>query len=104
MNEAQTRIFLTSCDQAVTLTLAQLRVVVAHVTPVAQNLQEGSEHRGYLDTSLSHLHQLHSYLLDQLRRISEMSAQIGDKGEQETAFCLGEKAVPGTEDIGNKIH
>ncbi|EPS1224421.1 hypothetical protein QZN01_25475 [Burkholderia cenocepacia] len=85
MNDAETQIFLTACDHALTFTTAQIRMAVAYVTPVAQTLENGSENRGYLDSSLEHLHLLHGYLLDQLARLNAMSAEMGNKRDKATS-------------------
>lgn len=94
MNQAETQIFLTGCDHILTLTLAQLRIAVAHVTPVAQSLEEGSKNREYLDSGLGHLHQLHGYLLDQLSRLSALSAQMGNAVMAPGAGVSSEGANP----------
>jgi hypothetical protein len=73
MTEAETQILLTKCDHTLSTTLAQLRLIVAHVTPVANGLQEGSADKGYLVTSLAGLHQLHGYLLEQLNQLNALS-------------------------------
>ncbi|WP_296226912.1 hypothetical protein [Ralstonia sp. UBA689] len=73
MTEAETQILLTKCDHTLSTTLAQLRLIVAHVTPVANGLLEGSADKGYLVKSLAGLHQLHGYLLEQLNQLNALS-------------------------------
>ncbi|WP_423370659.1 hypothetical protein [Burkholderia sp. LMG 32019] len=94
MNDAETQIFLAACDHALTFTMAQIRMAVAHATPVAQSLDQGSVNRDYVERSLLHLHQLHAYLLDQLGRLNAMSAEIGTRGNGEMQTASGEKSEP----------
>ncbi|KVF49493.1 hypothetical protein [Burkholderia cenocepacia] len=98
MNDAETQIFLTGCDHALTFTMAQIRMAVAHATPVAQSLEHGSANRDYLERSLLHLHQLHGYLLDQLGRLNAMSAEIGNRGKGKMQIASGEESL--SESVG----
>ncbi|MCW3538950.1 MULTISPECIES: hypothetical protein [Burkholderia cepacia complex] len=108
MNDAQTQIFLAACDHALTFTTAQIRLAVAYVTPVAQTLENGSVNRGYLDSSLEHLHLLHGYLLDHLARLNAMSAEMGSKHTDEIRLGSSDKATSATVDDADdtkfKVH
>ncbi|WP_114810825.1 hypothetical protein [Paraburkholderia kururiensis] len=109
MNDAETQIFLSTCEHVLTLALAEVRMVTAHVAPVAQSLEEGSANRGYLDSSLMRLSQLHGYMLEQLRVLGCMSAEIlGNKNKAAMQFVSNDNsAAASTSDADSadcKVH
>lgn len=66
MNEADAQILAARFEHVFNTSLSQLRVITAHVAPVASKLDMQSEERAYLVSGLMELVNLHMYLLQQM--------------------------------------
>jgi hypothetical protein len=66
METAKERILAARVEHTLNVSLSQLRIIAAHVSPVATGLDEQSEDRQFLVEALVELTNLHSYLTQQL--------------------------------------
>ncbi|MCP2086075.1 UNVERIFIED_ORG: hypothetical protein J2Y81_002092 [Paraburkholderia sediminicola] len=70
MNETNTQILTARFEHVLNTSLSQLRIISAHVAPVANKLDAQSEDRAYLVSGLMELVNLHMYLLQHLNSIA----------------------------------
>lgn len=70
MNEAEQRILTARFEHVLNASVSQLRLISAHIAPVASRLDEKSADRGYLVEGLMEITNLHMYLMLHLNSIA----------------------------------
>lgn len=88
MKDADEQIQLANMELVLNVALAQLRVIHAHIQPVADQFDESSEERRYLMAGVVEMVNLHGYLTN---RLNELTTGIADPVEAAKVIVDGAK-------------